>query len=125
MSDAGSTGDTDDNGHGVCGDRARPVNESPSVMRVVGAVIDSFGVVQEARKSAESGNWDNTRRQAATVAGGWIGAALVGGGAGALSVTVFSSGDQVTALVTSVSAVVVGYVVGSWLGRSVYDTTAN
>jgi hypothetical protein len=90
-------------------------------LMVVGAVVDGASIVGEARTSMQTGDWTNTGRQTARVAGGWLGAAAAGAAVGAVSGTVVPGLGNVTGFVIGAVAGGVGYWLGSQAGEAGFN----
>jgi hypothetical protein len=93
-------------------------------LMVVGAVVDGASIVSEARKSQQTGDWSNTERQTAKVAGGWLGAAAAGAAVGAASGTIVPGLGNVAGFVIGAVAGGVGYWLGSQGGEAAYNALA-
>lgn len=91
------------------------------VLVAAGAVVDGIGLAGEARISGRTGDWSNTERAGAKVAGGWVGAALGGAAVGAAAGTIVPLVGNVGGLVIGAAVGAIGYVAGSWLGGRAFD----
>ena len=87
-------------------------------LMVVGAVVDGASIVNEARTSMQTGDWRNTEKQTAKVAGGWLGAAAAGAAVGAVSGTIVPGLGNVAGFVIGAAAGIFGYWAGSQLGEA-------
>lgn len=93
-------------------------------LMVVGAAVDGASIVSEARTSLQTGDWSNTGRQTAKVAGGWLGAAAAGAAVGAVSGTVVPGLGNVAGFVIGAAAGAVGYWLGSRAGEAGFNAVA-
>lgn len=93
-------------------------------LAVVGAVADGVSIVGEARESMKTGDWTNTGRQTAKVAGGWLGAAATGAAVGAVSGTIVPGLGNVAGFVIGAAAGAVGYWLGSQGGEAAFNAAA-
>lgn len=90
-------------------------------LAVVGAVVDGASIVGEARTSMKTGDWSNTERQTARVAGGWLGAAAAGAAVGAVSGTIVPGLGNLAGFVIGAAAGAAGY----WLGSNAAEAGFN
>jgi hypothetical protein len=93
-------------------------------LMVVGAAVDGASIVSEARTSMQTGDWNNTGRQTAKVAGGWLGAAAAGAAVGTVSGTIVPGLGNVAGFVIGAAAGAVGYWLGSQAGEAGYNAVA-
>ena len=87
-------------------------------LMVVGAAIDAKSIADEAGKSMQTGDWRNTEKQTAKVAGGWLGAAAAGATVGAISGTIVPVLGNVAGFLIGAAAGAIGYWAGSQLGEA-------
>jgi hypothetical protein len=90
-------------------------------LMVVGAVVDGVSIVSEARSSAQTGDWTNTGRQTAKVAGGWLGAAAAGAAVGTAAGTIVPGLGNVAGFLVGAAAGAAGYWLGSQAGEAAFD----
>jgi len=90
-------------------------------LMVVGAVVDGASIVNEAQTSMQTGDWTNTGRQTAKVAGGWLGAAATGAAVGAAAGTIVPGLGNVAGFLVGAAAGALGYWAGSQLGEAAFD----
>jgi hypothetical protein len=87
-------------------------------LAVVGAASDGYTLGTEINESLETGNWNNTTREASRIAGGWSGAWA---GAKVFAAGGFVVGGPIGSIVGGIAGGVVGYWGGSWLGTQAHD----
>jgi hypothetical protein len=101
------------------------------VATVVGVVSDGVSLAQEINTSSKTGNYNNTYKEGARIAGGWSGAWVAGkagaaGGAalgGALGSVVPVLGNGVGAAIGGVIGGLVGGITGYWAGGKAATAT--
>lgn len=90
----------------------------------VGAVTDAVSLGSEVRTSLKTGDWTNTGRESARVAGGWLGAAATGAAVGAAAGTIVPGLGNVAGFLVGAAAGAVGYWAGSQLGEAAFNAAA-
>lgn len=94
-------------------------------LAVVGAVMDGVSVTKEVQSSLKTGNWDNTGKEVAKVAGGWLGAAAAGAAVGAVSGSIVPGLGNVAGFIVGAVAGAAGYWLGSQGGEALYQAAAH
>jgi len=90
-------------------------------LAVVGAVTDAVNIGSEVRTSLRTGEWSNTGRETAKVAGGWLGAAAAGAGVGAAAGTIVPGLGNAAGFLVGAAAGAVGYWAGSQGGEALFN----
>jgi hypothetical protein len=111
--------------HALASPSARNFARTMKVLKPLGrgavllnAGLDGYSLANQINQSRQTGNWSNTRNEAASIAGGWGGAWAGAKAGGALGATIGSFGGPLGTVIGGAAGGIIGGGLGYWGGSS-------